>query len=134
MEKIEKMFWKSDDLERLGKKTMKEFGDLKHLDDKQCRIAYQWCDKEKKSNGKLVMADTTIVNDKMKAVTPYDFLITFYQPNCFGLDEERMKRLMYHELCHVGFEAPDNYSIVPHDLEDFRRVVDKWGTNWIRNN
>lgn len=127
------MFWENKDLERLGKTVIKTFGDLNHLDDKCCRIGYQYSDQAKKSKGMLVMADTEIVKPKLKTFMPYDFIITFYEPNCVGLDEKRMERLMYHELKHVGFEVPDQYWIEPHDFEDFRAVLDKWGTDWLRN-
>ena len=126
------MFWRGNDLERLAKKVIKTYGDLKHLDDPQCRIVYQYCDKMKKSGGKIVLADTELVKDKIKAFCLADVLITVYQGSCSGLDDERMERLMYHELKHVGFEAPDKYWIIPHDLEDFRDVVDKWGVDWVK--
>lgn len=126
------MYWQAKDVERIAKKVIKTFGDLNHLDDSQCRIGYQHCDKEKKSNGKLVLADTQLVNEKLKTFCPYDFIITVYDGSCVGLDETRMERLMYHELKHVGFEAPDRYKIIPHDFEDFRAVVDKWGADWVR--
>lgn len=123
----------SDELADIGRSVMKEFGDLRHLDDKGCRIGYQWSSQGKKSKGMLVMADTEMVKDKFKAFMPYDFIITFYEPNCYGLDEVRMRRLMYHELKHVGYGGYGDYSIIPHDMEDFRSVVDKWGADWIRN-
>lgn len=126
------MYWESEELAKLGKKVIKTYGDLRHLDDPQCRIAYQYCDKEKKGKGKLVLADTELVKDKIKVFFKADFLITVYAGSCVGLDEERMERLMYHELKHIGYEAPDEFYIIPHDIEDFRSVVDKWGTDWVR--
>ena len=41
----------------------------------------------------------------------------------------------YAELLHVGIDADENggerYSVRPHDLEDFRECVDRWGVDWI---
>lgn len=126
------MYWQAKDIEQMARKIIKTFGDLNHLDDPQCRIAYQHCDREKKSGGKLVLADTQLINEKLKVFCPYDFLITVYDGSCIGLDDERMQRLIYHELKHVGYEVPDGYKIIPHDVEDFRAVIDKWGTDWVK--
>ena len=72
------------------------------------------------------------VSDKMKQFAAYDFVITFYQGNTHLLDDETMEHLMFHELLHVGYD-PDNatFSIVPHDLEDFKEVIERWGVSWI---
>ena len=124
-------YMESKTLADLAASVIEEEARFQHLDDPKCRIAYQMSTQEKKSNGKTVYADTERIKDKLKAFIPYDFLITFYQPNVNGLDNEKMRRLMYHELCHVGFDMKGNYSILPHDVEDFRDVVDKWGIDWI---
>ena len=132
------MYWQAYDIEDLAKKVMIEYGDVAHLRDPQCRIAYQHCDFQKKSHGKLVLADTELVKEKIKVFMPYDFLMTVYDGSCAGLDEERMKRLVYHELKHVGYEQgcgsddPNKYYIIPHDYEDFKSVIDKWGPDWVR--
>ena len=37
-------------------------------------------------------------------------------------------------MLHVGIEenedGTENYSVKPHDLEDFKLVIDKFGTDW----
>ena len=39
--------------------------------------------------------------------------------------------MVYHELLHVGFNGEDEpMSIVPHDIEDFRKVIDMFGSHW----
>lgn len=124
------MFEKSADLETLAKKVISESADLKHLDNPSLHIVYMYCDKEKTSNGKKVYADTTKLNDKTKAVAGCDFIITFYRPNCSALDEARMKILMYHELRHVGFKD-GKFSILPHEVEDFKSIIEQHGMNWV---
>lgn len=58
-----------------------------------------------------------------------------YEPNCEGMDDEHMSRLLFHELLHVGIDVDEDgeerYSVRPHDLEDFRECVDRWGVDWI---
>lgn len=124
-------YTRSELLRNIAAQCMNEFDDLAHLDDPGCRIAYQFCDQEKKNRDKIVYADTEVIKEKLRAYMPFEFLITFYEPNCEKLDEEHLKRLMYHELKHVGFEGDDKFRIIPHDFEDFRDCVEKWGMNWI---
>lgn len=129
------MYWREDDLYNLGNKVIAKYPELTILGDADCRIAYQYCDKAKRSNGFEVYADTTLINDKLKQFINIDFLITFYMGNTEALDDDRMEMLMYHELCHIGYdpgkEGSDRYRIIPHDVEEFRTVIDKWGLDWI---
>ena len=124
------MFEQSKDLAELAKVVIAENADLKHLDNPSLRIVYMYCDKDKTSNGKKVYADTTKLNDKTKAVAGCDFIITFYKQICSTLDEAKMKILMYHELRHVGFKD-GKFSIVPHEVEDFKNIVERHGMNWV---
>lgn len=125
------VFEKSDLLAEIGKKIiMENEEEFQDLIDYGCRIGYQFSDSPKKSAGKLVYADTTKVSDKLKGFANLDFVITFYSPNTEELSEEIMERLMYHELLHVGFKE-GVAAIIPHDLEDFKKVVEKWGVDWI---
>ena len=124
-------YTKSEDLRQIAEKLIAEEDKFAVLRDGTCRIAYQYSDQAKKSQGKDVYADTEKIKDKLKQICPYDFVITFYIPNVDGLDDEHMERVMYHELCHIGYVPEDNlFSIIPHDLEDFRDVVGRWGIDW----
>ncbi len=115
-------------LRDLMEKVIKENHEFDHL--KNVKIACLRKEKEKHQGEKTVFADCTKVSDKFKAVFPCDFIITFY------LDGLRMSpdiqyRLMYHELLHVGYDpAKGKCSIVPHDLEDFKAVIKRWGVGW----
>lgn len=126
------MYETSQELYDLMHAVIDDNEDLKHLDTQYVDIFCQYCNQEKKSRGRRVYADTTLVQKKFSKITKTNFVITFYKPNCERLDEEHMYRLMYHELLHVGFDDPQ-YSIVPHNLEDFRQCVDRWGVNWIED-
>lgn len=118
-------------LTQIAAKVIGQHDNLKHLDDPDCRIAYQLSSLAKKSGQKIVYADTERVKDKYKGIMPFDFVITFYGPNVENLTDARMERLMYHELRHVGFTGDGTFSIIPHDVEDFRDVVDAWGLDWL---
>lgn len=121
-----------DGLKKLADKVISKEKAIKHLQDEKCRIIYQYSSEEKKAYNKTVYADTEKIKEKYKAVMPYDFIVTFYEPNCANLSEDKMERLMYHELRHVGFEGEGKYRIIPHEIEDFRDIVDNWGIDWIK--
>lgn len=125
-------YTKSSQLEQIAYELMITYDDLVHLDDEGCRIAYQYSDQEKKNRDVIVYADTETIKEKYKEFMPYDFIITFYEPNCDGLDDEHLRRLMYHELKHVGYEGDNKFRVIPHDLEDFRDCIGKWGIDWIK--
>lgn len=130
------MYWQEDDLDALGKNVIQKYKELNALDDPDCRIVYQYCDKAKKSNGLEVFADTELVKEKLKLFIEADFIITFYTGNTEALDADRLEKLMYHELCHVGYnpsaDGMARFCIIPHDVEDFRSVIDKWGIDWVK--
>lgn len=121
---------KSPEMRELAKKVLKDREDLAWIRDARVRIGYETSDKEKRSKGKNVFGECTKVKEKYKPWTPYDFLITFYTPNTDLLTEEQREILMYHELLHVGMRPTGAYYVVPHDVEDFKAVLDKYGVDW----
>lgn len=126
------MFEISKELSDLAKRVIEKYPEFAFLKEANCRIAYQYSDKEKTSNGKTVYADTTKVSDKMKSIAPYDFLVTFYKPSVTGIGDEKMEILMRHELKHIGFDAvTGKCKILPHDIEDFEVIIKDCGMNWI---
>lgn len=98
-------------------------------------IAYLGSDYAKRSKGRTVFGECERVADKNKWAIPADFLIVVYEPNCAGMDDTHLSRLLFHELLHVGIDVDEDgcerYSVRTHDLEDFRECVDRWGVDWI---
>lgn len=125
------MFTDAPELQALAQKVMEKHKEEFGLIMSNCAIRYLWSDKAKKSNNGYVYADTTRVNDKMKAISGVDFIITFYEPNCAKLDDERMEILMHHELKHIGYDEDGNCKIIPHDVNDFASIIQEHGVNWI---
>ena len=124
-------YTKSSELELIARQLMHEMDDLLYMDSDELRIAYQYSDQAKTNREFVVYADTELVKEKYREFMPYEFIITFYQPNCEKLDEEHLKRLMYHELKHVGWEGEGKYRVIPHNLEEFRECIEKWGVHWL---
>lgn len=99
----------------------------------QATIVYLASEHKKIESGKVVHAQCEKIQDKYKWSIPADFTITVFEPNCIGMTEEQIRILILHELLHIGIEFNDGeekYSVRPHDLEDFKYIIDRFGTNW----
>lgn len=97
-------------------------------------IAYLSSDYAKTDKGRIVFGQCEKVADKYKWGIPADFTITLFKPNIEGKSDVVIERILFHELLHVGIEftaeGEEKYSVIPHDLEDFKECIDRWGTNW----
>jgi hypothetical protein len=91
--------------------------------------------KQKKSAASIVHADCEKIADSKRWAIDADFVITVYAPNVEAMNDEQLKILMLHELMHIGVKEDGNeetYYIVPHDVEDFRAIIDKFGMDWCQ--
>ena len=107
--------------------------ELKHIRESEAKIIYLASNARKKSKGKLVFGECEKVSDKYKWGIPCDFTITVFEPNAESFTPGQLRILLFHELLHVGIEKTltgESYYIVPHDLEDFSAVVDRFGSDW----
>lgn len=89
----------------------------------------------KKDGGERVTkAQCEKVAEKYKWSIPADYTITVFEPNCEGMTREQMKILLFHELLHIEIGMNDKgeevYKIKGHDLEDFKYLIDRFGTEW----
>ena len=104
----------------------------------ECRIAVLTSDKKKTSNNGIVYADCRIVKEDFAWICPYDFLITVYEPNVKSMSEEQMKILFEHELMHCGVTYTPSGDIKcyirPHDVQDFRVILEEHGVDWAIKN
>lgn len=106
---------------------------LEHIKNSQSTIIYLSSEKKKVSDGKIIHAQCEKVPDKYKWGIPCDFTITVFEPNVENFTDEQIKILLFHELLHVGINQKDGretYSTLPHDLEDFKLIIDSFGTDW----
>jgi hypothetical protein len=46
------------------------------------------------------------------------------------MDEHQLEILMEHELRHIGVADSGELVIEPHDIEDFRAIIDNYGLDW----
>lgn len=96
-------------------------------------IIFLSSDKKKMEKGKVVHAECEKISDKYKWGIPADYTITVFEPNCQGFSDRQMRILLFHELLHVGIEFRDGsekYTTNPHDLEDFKLIIERFGPRW----
>ena len=109
--------------------------ELAYIKDSRVRIAYLESDQSKKADkDKLVLGECEKVAAKNKWAINYDFTITLFKNNLIGLSPAQIKIVLFHELLHVGIEpgadGDEIYSVRKHDLEDFKIIIDRFGTEW----
>lgn len=109
--------------------------ELEYIKDSRVRIVYLESDSCKKDGkDKLVFGECEKIQAKHQWAINYDFSITIYRNNIIGMSADQLKVLLFHELLHIGIDyAADGgevYSIHKHDLEDFKTIIDRYGTDW----
>lgn len=119
----------SNELRELALKIIQKMPDLTLIPENEIRIGYVLSYKEKKKDGKTIFADCRKVTAPFDAFLPFDFLITFYEPNVILLTNNQKKIVMYHELSHIGINEK-GYTLEDHDVEDFLKILDKYGSRW----
>lgn len=112
--------------------------ELAYIKDSRVRIAYLESDQSKKADkDKLVLGECEKVAAKNKWAINFDFTITLFKNNLIGLSPAQIKIVLFHELLHVGIEpgadGDEIYSVRKHDLEDFKIIIDRFGTEWSLN-
>lgn len=107
---------------------------LVNIRNSQVTFSFLTSEQKKMAKGKKVCAECEKVPDKYKWSIPADFTITVFLPNVEGFSEEQKRILMFHELKHVGImfneDGSETYATIPHDYEDFKEIIDRYGTEW----
>lgn len=121
------MYKLREDLRSIAIEVIGEHKDLANV--KPDAVVFLESEKQKRNNGKTIYADCSKVSDKYKALIGYDFIITIYG-DAKNITPLALKTLLWHEMKHIGYKEETPY-IVPHDLEDFKAIVDAYGTEWV---
>ena len=124
----------SEEFAEIASAVLQEEDSLVDIVNSKATIVYLTSETRKMQNGKTVCAQCEKVPDKYKWSIPADFTITVFLPNVEGFTDEQKKILMHHELLHVGIQfnedGSETYSVRPHDYEDFKEIIDRFGTEW----
>lgn len=121
---------KSKELRELGRRVIRDRPDLAWIRECRVRIGYAMSSKQKTKDDRIIFAECYKVKPLWQAFIPYDFVIVFYEPNTMMMDNQQQEILMYHELLHIGMEDNGSLKIRPHDIEDFRVILDEYGMDW----
>lgn len=124
----------NEEYAKIGAELIETEDALIDVRNSQATIVYLSSDFAKTDKERLVFGQCEKVQDKYKWSIPADFTITLFEPNIEGKSSEAIRRIIFHELLHVGIgvgkEEEEKYFVRPHDLEDFKLLVDRWGTDW----
>lgn len=130
-----KQYTVDDHYRELALEVINEHEELQWILTSDVRIDFISSDEEKKKSDLDVLGECMKVKDVYKLYCPFDFLIILYAPNIAHLTEEKLKILLHHELLHVGIDEVNGeakYIINPHDIEDFRAIINEYGLDWAR--
>lgn len=119
----------------IGEELIRTVPSLQWIHESEISVGYLVSDLKKTSNGKTVFGECRKVPAWAAPFIPHDFLIIVYDVNCMLFTPEQIRTLLHHELLHIGMSekgAQPVYRVVPHDIEDFREIVDKYGLDWSR--
>lgn len=119
----------ADDLRELGERIIAALPELSIIPELDVQIGYVRSYERKTDKGKTVCADCRKVNKTYGAYLPFDFVITFYEPNMYYMTENQQKILMLHELKHIGI-GDRGLRIEYHDVEDFGDILMRFGIDW----
>ena len=129
---------KSAVFEEIAQKLIDTAPELAYIKNSQVRIVYLVSNQAKKAGAKVVHGECEKIPAKYRWAIPADFSITLFAPNNEHMSEHQLEILLFHELLHIGIDEADDggesYNIIPHDLEDFKTIIDKYGTEWSLKN
>lgn len=119
---------------KIGQKLIDTEDALLDIRQSRATIIYLSSDLAKTDKDRIVMGQCERVQDKYKWGIPADFLITLFEPNIIGKSDEAIRRIIFHELLHVGIgtgkDTDERYYVRGHDFEDFKLLIDRWGTDY----
>lgn len=124
----------SERFSKIGEKVIKKNPELHYLD--VVNIMFVASDKERKSNGKIVFGSCEKVPDKYRFLIDADFIIRIYIHNTAYFTDKQYEILLHHELLHCKIETDKEgelkTSCNPHDVEDFKSIIDRYGVDWAK--
>jgi predicted metallopeptidase len=120
----------SPEYEALANRIIDKRPEVQHIREYEIKVGYVLSYEAKKKDGKIVFADCRKVNGPWLAFLPYDYIITFYEPNIDILTDNQKKIVVLHELCHPMI-GPRGLTNRPHDVEDFKFILHEFGIDYL---
>lgn len=119
----------SPELQALGEQVIDHMPELSIIRDFGVRVGYVLSYYPKIKNRRIICGDCRKVTEAYTAYLPFDFIVTFYQPNIAYMSANQQKILMLHELRHIGM-GPKGLRLEPNDVEDFADILARYGITW----
>ena len=119
----------AEEYQEIAQRLINERKELEYIKNSNVQIICLRSDRAKKTGDMIVHGECEKVPAKYKWSVPCDFTITIYEPNIVEFSDKQVEILMFHELLHVGINE-DCYYVKKHDLEDFKLIIDLYGTDW----
>jgi len=120
----------SEQYANIGAELIRTVPSLRWINESEISVGYLTSDFKKTSNGRLVFGECRKVPAWAAPFIPYDFLIIIYEVNIMLFTPEQIKMLLHHELLHIEQSEKGAFRVKPHDVEDFREIIDKYGLDW----
>ena len=118
----------------IAKEIIETEESLTDIANSKATIIYLGSDNPQTSKGKAVCGECERDQDKNKWAIPANYTITVFEPNIVGFSREQLRILLFHELLHIKIDfeedGSEKYSTKPHDYEDFKEIIDRFGTDW----
>lgn len=118
------MYARTDKYDEIAAEVIEGHKELHWLRD--VSICYMSSDKPKKGHKSIIRADCHKVQERYKDFCPFDYLVTVYEPNVEGFSDRQIGILLHHELLHINRDG----SLNPHDVNEFRQIIEEYGADW----
>lgn len=118
-----------DELIEIAEKLLKENPDHELI--QEARIAYVYRDKATKYRGKVKLGEAHKTSKREGTLHGYDFEIVIAEDMWYTLTDIQKKILVDHELYHCSMDNKGNWSVAPHDFEEFLPIIKKYGDDAI---
>lgn len=126
----------NNDYRKVAERLISKKPELAYIKDSSVKVIYLESDAAKKADkDKVILGECERVQSKNQWAIDADFTITVYTPNIIGMSRKQIEILLFHELLHIGIDWNDNgecFYVRKHDLEDFKIIIDKYGTDWAK--
>ena len=118
---------KADEVKEIAKKIIFQYHP--HLEG--AKITYLFRDKAIKTGGKTILGKATKCTPANRLLHEQDFFITIAKDVWEVLTKEQKEALVDHELSHCGTNKFGNWSLLPHDCEEFISIIERHGDHAV---
>jgi hypothetical protein len=93
----------------------------------EARIAFVFRSEEQELNGRVILAQVSKVPEKMQPYMEFDYVVWVAENRWINMPDKQREALIDHELCHMGMSSTGGWKIKPHNIQEFREILDRYG-------